>query len=108
MIEAVWLILQALLWPVVLIIAAIAAAINFLLPWVALLAGAAVVLTIIGLAIGAFFSSSIWGKLKIIAWIIGLSAMFAAPYFIHNRGWDAFVALGLLLAGFTYNQVREL
>lgn len=46
--------------------------------------------------------------LKIIAWIIALSAMFAAPYVIHNRGWDAFVALGLLLAGLTYNQVREL
>lgn len=108
MIEAVWLILQALFWPVVLIISAIAAVINVLLPWVALLAGAAVALTIVGLAIGAFFSSSIWGKLKIIAWIIGLSAMFAAPYVIHNRGWDAFVALGLLVAGFTYNQVREL
>lgn len=108
MIEAVWFVLQTLLWPVVLIIAAIAAAINFLLPWAALLAGAAVALAIIGLAIGAFFSSSIWGKLKIIAWIIALSAMFAAPYVIHNRGWDAFVALGLLLVGFTYNQVREL
>lgn len=45
--------------------------------------------------------------LTIAAWIIALGAMFAAPYLVHNRGWDALAALGALLALFTYNQVRE-
>jgi len=40
-------------------------------------------------------------------WIIALGIAFASPYLIHNRGWDALAALGLLLALFTYNQVVE-
>lgn len=45
--------------------------------------------------------------LKAMLWIAALGAMFAAPYLVHHRGWDAFAALVALLAFFTYNQVRE-
>lgn len=44
---------------------------------------------------------------KPIIWIIVIAALFAAPYFVHHRGWDALVALLALLAAFTYLQCVE-
>jgi hypothetical protein len=108
MIEFVWFFLVTVFWPVILAITVIASVISLILPYIAaaflILAG----LVIGGLGIGTFFSSSIWGRLKIIAWVVAIAVAFALPYLVHNRGWSALAALGYVLALFTYNQVREI
>ncbi len=108
MIEFVCFMLLTILWPVILIISLILAAIGLVLPYIVAMAGAAVVLVFIGAAICGLLTGSIRQRLKVLAWIVGFCALFAMPYFVHNRGWDAAAALGVLLVAFTYNQVREL
>lgn len=108
MIELIWAIIHIILAPVVLLAAPILFVIDLLLPYIVAVVGAALVIAFTGAAIYGLIFGSIRQKLKIIALITGLAAMFATPYFIHNRGWDAVAALGVLLAAFTYNQVREL
>jgi len=106
--EFIWFCLQVLFWPVVLVVAAIASAIGFLLPYIVAVVGIALAFVIVAGAISGLISSSIWGKLKILAWIIALGTMFALPYLVHHRGWDALAALIALLAFFIYNQTREI
>jgi hypothetical protein len=106
-IEFIWFCLQALLWPVVLVIAAIASVVGFLLPYIAAVVGIALALVIVATAIGGLVTGSIWDRLKVLAWIVAMGTMFALPYLVHNRGWDALGALVALIAFFTYNQVRE-
>ncbi len=108
MIEFASALLHLLFAPLVLIGAIILAAIDLVLPYIVAVVGAGLVLTFTGAAIYGLVTGSIWQRLKVLAVIIGFCALFAMPYFIHNRGWDAVAALVVLLAAFTYNQVREL
>ena len=104
MIEAVLFFLMTLLWPVALIITVILSVISFFLPYIVAVAGAAVALGMIGTAICGLITGTPWQRLKIFIGIIGFGVMFAAPFFIHHRGWDALAALLALLAAFIYVQ----
>lgn len=107
MIEFVYFMLLTIFWPVILIISLILAVIGLVLPYIVVAALAAVALAFTGAAICGLLTGPIRQRLKVLAWIVGICAMFALPYVITPRGWDAVAALVVLLAAFTYNQVRE-